>query len=205
MPCNPTSVRWARSSVIIAKGQSATVFGHLVDSQSSRDLAGFHVALFARTSTAKPYVQIAALTTSANGRVSQVVTPNYTTHLLWLYAGSSVHAAATSPVTTVTIGIPPTQLTITNGLTITKGESTTVFGHLVNAQTNVDLAGLTVELFARTSSSDPWTKLKTLITSSAGRVSQVVTPNYSTELQWRFAGSPTQASAVSPTITVTVN
>lgn len=192
-------------SVTIAKGQSTTVTGHLQDSQTVKGIPGQTVDLLVRTNPEGSWTRIKTLLTNSDGKVSQLVTPNYTTQVQWRYAATTVHQAATSPTTTITIGIPPTLLTITSSVTIAKGQSTTVVGHLTDYQTGANLPGQTVGLYARTNPTGTWTNIKTLVTNSDGKVSQLVTPNYTTELQWRYAGTSVHAAQVSPIITVTVS
>jgi hypothetical protein len=141
--------------------------------------------------------------TDWRGIARESAKPNYTAQLRWVYTGSSYHRPSVSPLTAVTIGIPPTRLTTTGSVTIAKGQPTKVVARLVDAQSGNDLAGLAFALYARAASSKPWTKIKTLTTSATGRVSQLLRPNYSTQLQWRYAGSSVDATSSSPIITVT--
>ena len=193
------------TSVVVLKGKPSTYAGYLADSQFGNRIAGATVQLYARGNPTKPWTVLKTLVTDANGKVKQTITPNYDVQLQWRYAGSSVHGPSSSPIQSLVIGLPPTVISITDSTTVTKGSSTPVAGHLYTWQGVHDIAGQTLDLYARGNATKPWVKIKSLVTNSQGKVSQLVTPNYTVQLEWRFAGSSADAATVSRIITITVH
>ena len=190
--------------VTIAKGESVTFVGHLVDTTYYKNLVGYSLTLYARTSTSLPWVQLRTLVTGSDGKVSQKVTPNYSTDLQWRFAGANGITARNGQIMHLQIGLPQTGLATTGSVIISKGASTTFVGHLSDWQTAADIPDQPLALYVRSNPSGSWTYLKTLTTSSTGRVSQLITPNYTTEVELRFAGSATHAPTTSHPITITV-
>ncbi len=200
----PPTTLWVSKPIIIAKGQSTLVAGHLFDTQTGQNIFGEPVTLYTRTSSTKPWVRIGSFQTQGNGIVTETVKPNYTAQMEWVYGGSSYHGKSVSPIATITIGIPPTTLTISKAVTIAKGTSIVVAGHLLDSQSHKNIAGAMLWLYSRTSSSRLWVKIGTRTSSSTGIVTETVTPNYSAQLEWVFHGSSIHASSISPTTILSV-
>jgi hypothetical protein len=199
----PTTMTISRP-IIIAKGQSTVVAGHLIDSATRDNIGGATLVLYSRTKSTNPWTRIGVRTTSVTGIATELVKPNYTAQLEWMYGGSSAHGKSVSPITTVTIGHPPTTFTITKSVNIRKGQTTIVAGHLVDRQSGKNIVGSTVVLLARGDSTRPWVRIRSLTTSSTGIVTQVVRPAYTVQLEWVYAGSTIHAASSSPRITVTI-
>lgn len=193
------------SSLYVVKGRPTKLVAYLADRQFLYRIPGATVTLLARGDATKPWTQLETLVTGDDGRVSQMITPNYNVQLEWRYDGSAVHGSSTSPIISLVLGPAPTVISITGSLALTKGQSTTVAGHLRQWQNGDDVAGATLDLYARANAEASWVKIKTLITNSEGKVSQLVTPNYQVQLEWRYPGSDSYRGSTSTITTISVN
>lgn len=84
----------------------------------------------------------------------------------------------------------PTPTTLTNGshpATMVNGQSTTLSATLKSAST--PLAGLTAQLYAKSTGSTIYKLLKTVTTNASGIASAAVAPANTTSYQWRFPNS----------------
>lgn len=118
--------------------------------------------------------------------------------------GTTSDAAAT---VTLTPGPPaPTTLRIApqSGTTVYAGSRVTLAGRLFQSTGGKAVAGVAVDLLARTGGTTTVRRLATLRTRADGLVLHAITPRVSEEYQLRFAGNAFDAPAVSPKTVVRV-
>lgn len=78
------------------------------------------------------------------------------------------------------------------------GQQVAVHGHLTDTADGTPLAGRSVALYARRSTSTTWTRVATATTDVDGKVSALHGPARHTYYSWRHASDGTQGSASSP-------
>lgn len=120
---------------------------------------------------------------------------------------------ASDPVSVKARPNVPTTLTVTvNDTGISYGESVTISGSLVRADTGAALAGRSVKIEGRTAASGGYAPIATLTTDANGAVTLTRAPKASAEYRVRYAGGAdggpsigTRKVAVSPVLSATLS
>lgn len=92
----------------------------LTDTTSTAPMSGAQVTLKRRAKASAPWTTVGSVNTSATGAASKSVKLTANTQFEWVYAGDSTHAAATSPVKSVSVSqvvaIHTTKTTVRHGV-----------------------------------------------------------------------------------------
>jgi hypothetical protein len=110
----------------------------------------------------------------------------------------STPSAITTPVA------DPSALVAAKSVTIGYGKATAVSAKLTDTKTGAVVAGVSVQLLARTSTAKPFTLAKTLTTNASGIAALTVKPTVNTQYRWAFAGNAAHLAATSAIESVAV-
>jgi hypothetical protein len=117
-------------------------------------------------------------------------------------------AGNVGPLAKRTVTIPaPTRLTAAAAASrVSYGNRAVLTAALTDSRTAAPLAGGAVQLFARrrTTTTTAWVQVAATTTSPTGVATASHLPTVHTEYQWRYAGNPASAPAVSPGVLVSV-
>jgi hypothetical protein len=181
-------------------GQKTTVRATLTAGGEPR--MNRQVELSASTDGGLTWAPVATRTTDAIGQASAAVAPTETTRYRWRFAGAGNFTSSSSPTKTVTV-LPLRTSTLTNAaaaLTIDAGDRARLSTVL-----KVDgraLVGATVELQSAPLARGAWDPVARAVTDAGGAASVAVRQEVNRLYRWVYAGSPSDAEAVSPKLTV---
>ncbi|HWB68336.1 MAG TPA: fibronectin type III domain-containing protein, partial [Mycobacteriales bacterium] len=121
-------------------------------------------------------------------------------------AGTGAYSTASAPVTPKAAAATPDHTTLSGGGSrhIRYGDSIKLSTSLTDTTAGQSIADAPVQLLGRLGRSGAWSVVRHLTTTSSGRASVTVRPEFNAQYEWSFAGTDMQAPATSRVETVTV-